>query len=283
MSREPRQQEDYGDRQIEAARRVLIDLGQILASFRECVVVVGGWVPDLLITDPHEAHIGSIDVDLALNAARLQGRAYADLLQLLFDTGRYRQGPKEFQLIVDVDLGDGEPAVQVDVEFLAPEGKLKKNRPKLAPGFRVLQTEGCSVAFHAPVETVLEGLNVGGAENRVRLQVASLPDFLIMKALAIDGRDKPKDSYDLCYTLENIPDGMNRTAADWRQRAREESVGRAVGILREKFASERSFGPRQVVEFHDAVDPEERERQAQRAYQVVSRFLELLGAVETHS
>ena len=34
MNPEPRQRDDYSERQIEAARRVLVDVGQVLASFR---------------------------------------------------------------------------------------------------------------------------------------------------------------------------------------------------------------------------------------------------------
>jgi len=42
---EPRQRDDYSPRQVEAARRVLVDLGQVLAAFVDSlVVVVGGWV-----------------------------------------------------------------------------------------------------------------------------------------------------------------------------------------------------------------------------------------------
>lgn len=36
MNPEPRQREDYSDRQVKAARRVLVDLGQVLASFVDC-------------------------------------------------------------------------------------------------------------------------------------------------------------------------------------------------------------------------------------------------------
>lgn len=32
MNPEPRQRDDYSDRQIEAAHRVLVDLGQVLAK-----------------------------------------------------------------------------------------------------------------------------------------------------------------------------------------------------------------------------------------------------------
>jgi len=81
MSPEPRHQEDYGGRQVEAARRVLVDVGQVLASFRNAIVVVGGWAPDLLLQVAEPAHVGSIDVDLALDAAKLGDGRYAELLK----------------------------------------------------------------------------------------------------------------------------------------------------------------------------------------------------------
>jgi hypothetical protein len=275
---EPRQREEYSDRQVEAARRVLIDIGQVLASFADSMVVIGGWVPDLLLSDAEEPHIGSIDVDLALDASKLDEGRYAELLNLLLRTKRYECGAKDFQLVVKVDLEDGERPVQVDVEFLAPkEVKLRKNKPKFLEGFRILQTEGCGEAFRAPVEQVLSGQNVRGAENKVRLLVASLADFLVLKALAIGGRDKPKDTYDFCYTLENLPGGMEPLAKDWTARLGEKNVARAVEILREKFASVRSFGPQQMVEFHNSVDKQEQEMQARRAYELVQRLSSLIG------
>jgi len=60
MTTEPRTQHDYGQRDIEAAKRVLIDLGQVLGSwFADSIVVVGGWVPDLLLPNSEEPHVGA--------------------------------------------------------------------------------------------------------------------------------------------------------------------------------------------------------------------------------
>lgn len=208
MKDEPRHQSEYDSRQVEAARRVLVDLGQVLAAFHDCLVVVGGWVPDLLISEVEEVHVGSIDVDLALDAEKLTKGRYAEMLKLLFDTRRYRPGAKSFQLLTDVDLRDGGKPIQVEVEFLAPkEVELEKNKPKLLPGFRVLQADGCGTAFNAPVQIELTGHTIRGTKNAVRLRVASLPDFLVMKAYALAGRDKPKDAYDICYCLTNFPVG----------------------------------------------------------------------------
>jgi predicted nucleotidyltransferase len=164
------------------------------------------------------------------------------------------------------------------VEFLAPiQVKLRKNKPKLLEGFRVLRADGCAAAFHAPVELTISGRNVRGVANTVRLRVASVSDLLVMKAHAMAGRDKPKDAYDLCYCLQHFAGGMRRLAADWRQRRREKEVGRAIEILREKFATVESFGSQQFVEFHNSPEAEERARHARLAYELVHEFLKRIG------
>ena len=99
MNADPRREADYADRQVRAAHRVLVDVGQVLASFHDSIVVVGGWVPDLLLPCEEPKHIGSIDVDIALDAEKLNDGRYAELLKLLFVTGRYKKGEKTFQLV----------------------------------------------------------------------------------------------------------------------------------------------------------------------------------------
>lgn len=277
MSPEPRHEGDYTDRQVNAARRVLVDVGQVLASFGDAIVVVGGWVPDLLLPGAAQEHIGSIDVDLALDAAKLGDGRYAELLKLLLDTGRYEQGDKDFQLVTTVDLADGEAPVRVEVEFLAPaDVKLKRNHPKLVEGFRVLQFPACAAAFGHPESVELEGVMISGAPNTVRLRVASLSDFIVMKAHAVGGRDKPKDVYDLCYCLDEYPEAIDIVATDWRARRGDPLVAAAIEILGEKFQTVEHYGPLQLAVFHDAVDVNERAMHARRAFELVQKLLSLL-------
>lgn len=274
MSEEPRFANDYEPRQVTAARRVIVDVMQVLASFEDCLVLVGGWVPDLVIGDTEEPHIGSIDVDLALDAGKLDEGRYAEMLKLLLGTKRYWQGEKEFQFVTEVDLGDGEKPVVVEVEFLAPkEVKTRKKKPKLLEGFRVLKADGCAAAFHSPLSQKLKGEMVSGAANTVSLLVASVPDFLVMKAFALNGRDKPKDAYDICYCLDHYAGGISELAKVWRSRRDDSDVLKAIEYLAVKFESVESFGPVQVVEFYNDTDPETREEQARRAYELVRQFL----------
>ena len=63
---------------ITASRAVLIEVMNVLVLFRDEIVLVGGWVPDLLY--PDRGHLGSLDVDLAVSRNALgPERVSADL------------------------------------------------------------------------------------------------------------------------------------------------------------------------------------------------------------
>ena len=53
--------------EVQAARAVLLELAHLLGEYRQDVVLVGGWAPELLFPEAELTHVGSLDVDLALN------------------------------------------------------------------------------------------------------------------------------------------------------------------------------------------------------------------------
>ncbi len=139
------------------------------------------------------------------------------------------------------------------------------------------QADGCGTAFRAPEAIIVEGRMVNGALNSVELRVAALPDFLVMKCYALRGRDKPKDAYDICFCLDQVADGGAEIAAIWKARMQDKDIAVGLDVLRTKFRTADDYGPRQVVEFHQSTDAAERGIQAQRAFQLVQRFLGLVG------
>ena len=159
-----------------------------------------------MLPDAEPKHTGSINVDLALNPERLSGERYASLLDALKRKG-YQPGERPFQLFKDIKIG--RETIRVDVEFLAPKGaKMKTSRPKRVPGFRVLETEGCALAFDDPAIVTIEGTMPDERKNRVTIRVASVADFLVMKGYALAGRDKPKDACnDIYFCLKNYRGG----------------------------------------------------------------------------
>lgn len=275
---EPQTRFDYGEREIAAAKRVLVDLGQVLGSFlKESIVVVGGWVPDLLLSGAGEAHVGSIDVDLALNVEKLREGRYAEIVKAMLGTGRYEKTDKEFKLRAPVDLRDGGPAIFVDVDFLKPVGRVKRGgKPRLLKDFRALDADGCVAAFRNPELIGVDGQMLNGASNHVSVLVASIEDFLVMKAYALAGRDKPKDAYDICYCLDNVPGGVDAMAQAWKAWREDDVIVGAIERLSEKFASVASYGPMQVAAFYGDTETEVRQMRARRAFELVSRFLALV-------
>jgi hypothetical protein len=53
-------------------------------------------------------------------------------------------------------------------------------------------------------------------------------------------------------------------------------VAKAFSNLREKFDAVNSYGPMQVVEFHNDTDQPSREEQARRAFELVQKFISLI-------
>jgi hypothetical protein len=58
---------DYHQIAVNAAYSVLIEIVRVLGEYRDNLVLIGGWVPQILFQNKSELHIGSIDIDLALN------------------------------------------------------------------------------------------------------------------------------------------------------------------------------------------------------------------------
>lgn len=78
----------YDDRTSEAVRSVLVEIGQTLGSYRGKFAVMGGAVPWLLLEDSDMKHVGTIDVDLSLDAAALAENAeYVGLVEALHEQG----------------------------------------------------------------------------------------------------------------------------------------------------------------------------------------------------
>ena len=65
---EPQCANQYEGRVTEAVKSVLVEIGQILGSFQGKYAVIGGAVPWLLLDNHEMPHVGTLDVDLGLDA-----------------------------------------------------------------------------------------------------------------------------------------------------------------------------------------------------------------------
>ncbi|MBY7119650.1 hypothetical protein IEE93_21795, partial [Klebsiella pneumoniae] len=69
--REAQSAVEYEDRTTAAVKSVLVEIGQILGSYRGKFAVIGGAVPWLLLNNDDMPHVGTLDIDLDLDSTAL--------------------------------------------------------------------------------------------------------------------------------------------------------------------------------------------------------------------
>jgi hypothetical protein len=185
---------DYSSDQVEAARSVLLELVHLLGEYKDNIVVVGGWVPQLILPPGPTPHVGSIDVDLALNHRNLREAGYASIQALLARRG-YEKDPRQPFIYYRTVVVNGN-AIKVEVDFLAGEyeGTGAKHRTQTVHEGRARKARGCDLAFDLYVETSIEGQLPEGGRDKASIRVSSVVAFLVMKDMALHDRLKEKDA-----------------------------------------------------------------------------------------
>ncbi|MFQ6014864.1 MAG: nucleotidyl transferase AbiEii/AbiGii toxin family protein [Anaerolineae bacterium] len=277
---------DYPAGPVEACRAVMAELWAALATYDEYMVLIGGWAPYFLLerhsrTDP--GHIGSLDVDLALDAGRIPEVAYQTILDILEKRG-YRQRrdrlgrPIPFSYLRSVETAEG-ATVDVQVDFLAPEygGTGKSRRHQVVQDLLARKVRGANLVFdHFEVET-LEARLPNRAVVDVTLKVADAAACLVMKGIALAQRLQEKDAYDLYLLAKHYRDGPTSLAEEVAALGRNRLVREALAGIRKRFGRVDGAGPTAVADFMEITDPDERELVMRDAFEVMNTLLEKLG------
>ena len=249
---------DYSGDLVGAAHSVLLELVRLLGEYRDDLVVVGGWVPQLILPAEPLKHVGSIDVDLAFNHRNLQDAGYATIQKLLLSRGYEQDHRQPFIFHRTVTVG-GNP-IKVQVDFLAGEyaGTGNVHRTQRVQAGRARKARGCDLAFDLFVETEIRGELPGGGADQVMVRVSSVIAFLVMKGMALHNRLKEKDAWDIYFTLANYPGGLDALAAEIQPHLDHSLVQEGLRKIAGKFATVTHTGPKFVADFEDIQEPEER-------------------------
>lgn len=284
---EPQSAGDYHSRTFRAVRQTLVEIGQILGSFEGKFAVIGGAVPWLLIHAEDMEHIGTLDIDLALDPQALADTEYVNLIEALMAHGyEQRAGNRVFQLVREVPATDEGPPIDVLVDFLMPrDAVITKRDEPLIKDFAVQRADGADLAvdFHELVE-IEEQMPGSSGRNKVQIAVASIPALLGMKGHALAGRLKRKDAYDIYYCVRNYPGGPEALAADCRPLLERPSAAKGYAKIAGKFRGTDDAGPtwvREFIEAGGALGDRTPEQWQTDAFGQVRAFLEALGIAET--
>lgn len=256
MKSKPASAAGYSPTTVQLVQSTTLYIATKLGDLRDDVVIVGGLVPSLIVTQDQiptgkPAHIGTMDVDLGLAIAILEEERYRELCERLRSAG----------FVPDLSKS-GRPTLQrwsieangrtVTLDFLIPATRDTDRGGTLRhfeEGFAAIITPGLELAFEDRRLVALEGKTVHNEIASREVWVCEAGAFTVLKSLAFDGRGENKDAYDLVYLLEHYGSGVGDVFQRLKPLLGSPSAQEALRILERDFAEFESLGPKRVAEF----------------------------------
>jgi hypothetical protein len=256
---------------IKATRQILLEVFKLLENFHESLILVGGWVPIMIIPEAEDKHVGTLDVDLVINDKSLRETGSETIEDILLANG-YQHGTEPGRYFRKIDI-DGKP-VLIPVDFLASEQRyIPRNEFFDITGIHPIASPGCELSFEVHEKIALDGSLPDGSHYSTVIKSAGIVALIVMKALAMNIRQKSKDAYDVWFCLANYPGNIESVAKAFKPHVGKASVITALDLLSENFKSIDARGPMDVIKEDGSLDPEYRLFLRQDAFQRVQALI----------
>ena len=284
-----RSSQSYGPGVTSASKAVLLELMTVLRAYQDALVLVGGWVPSLLL-ERHQrptdafSHVGSIDIDLAVDPSAVEPGHYATIVQLLGDRG-YRPAkdrrqlplPESFERTVLSPMTNKSYTIRVD--FLSPRHREASagRHVSVQEDLMARKVYGCDAAFRHQTTVPLTGRLPDGGELTVPIRVADVVGCVAMKGIVLGERYREKDAYDLYALIAHYAGGPRDVAALVRPHLADPSVAEGLEAIRTAFQRREANGPAWVASFLlNPMFAREYERLRTDAFMMVDEFNRLV-------
>lgn len=281
----------YTAEALAACEKALLTLAAKVGEWGASLILFGGLAPRYIvdsIPENLEPHLGTTDLDVVIGVAldssgeEFYSKLQKELERAGFSPNIDEEGQQQsfaWQRRVD--------DIKVILEFFCPveeggtPGRLLRN-PGGSVGSRIsaIQLKGAEIADLDCSKHTLEGdvLDQGGRRS-VDIRVVNILPFLILKAFALESRDKPKDAYDIVWTLSAYgSDGSKDAAKDCAQSPirGSDAADEATELLRQHFATIEHAGPSNYAKFFLGVteNAETRDQYRRFAAGIVGEFLQ---------
>jgi hypothetical protein len=238
----------------EASKSALLEICLELKRYRNDMVLSGGWAP-YFITNGYFEHCGSIDIDLVLRTKIM--KKYETIKKSILRLGYTEENQFRFSKTVKSPIDGKDYGVHLD--FLCDkEGMKYVDLKNVQEDLQAFSFEGLNIAFEFNFEQEIETILPNNGEAKAQFRVIDLVGSLALKGQALDGRAKPKDSYDI-YALMHYGGGPEKAAEYFnnttsRQKLSPETeklLKHSLSVVTEKFKNENQIGPFQVENFSE--------------------------------
>ena len=271
--------------EIEACVIVMRELFLYLKPYRNQIVLIGGWVPYFLLEKykypgEYDQHVGSLDIDVALDAFSIPETAYKSILEILRERGFYhkkdslgRDIPASF--LKKIVFEDGKE-IEVRIDFLAPEygGTSKKKRHQIIQEMLARKGRGTDIVFSHTDIIHLSGPISSGADIKLDIKVADVTACFVMKGIALGERTSEKDAYDLYMLARYYKEGPKSVLSELRKLKNHGLMKEALRNIEEYFKDIKSLGPVSVVAFMGITDEGEYDRITRDAFELLQFIIQ---------
>jgi hypothetical protein len=215
----------YSRSLLEASRATLVEVLLDLEDYRDHLVLGGGWASYFVLSkfgDVDERQ-GSADVDLVVEPSIVKSELYNKMLSAILRKGfrpyeTHGRAVFPYRLYREVPSPVDNKTHLIKIDFITePPATEKGYASKFVMGqggVGAVAIGGAGVVLRSNFEHRIRGTLPSGREDSVRFKVADLAGCVTTKVLALKGRCKEKDLYDLTALLRRYPEGLRNVPSD---------------------------------------------------------------------
>jgi len=263
----------------EASKSALAEVLRILSSYSDYFVLGGGWAPYYIIEcfsrKMRIEHCGSMDIDLIMDPKLREASRYETIVEMLEKRG-YHQHVENNNLFLykfdktTISPVDGKP-YDISLDFITEPPDTELQQGLVAAGIK-----GSSIGLDHCFTHSIRGILPGNGEAIVDARILDVVGCLVTKGLAMQGRYKEKDSYDVYTVVTCYMDGPQDVAKEFKMHMTNPTIREALEYIQKQFESENSEGPYSVARFMFPGDSAAQSRTRLDAFMRLSEFFKYL-------
>lgn len=255
MNPKPSIASDYNSQQLDLVHSVCLYISTIMGDYMDDLVIVGGLVPNLIISqapppEGAEVHVGTQDLDIGFSLGVFNSSRYQDIAERLRRAG--------FIPDVNENLNPTfqrwklEKQVTATVDFLIPQNSQNDVGGTVIHfenDFCAVVIPGLELAFQDRIKIQISGKTPFEEKVKRDVWVCGPGAYIILKALAFNSRGENKDAYDLYYVIRNFGSGYEEVIQHLLPLTENKYGKLALEILKRDFSDPGSVGSVRVARF----------------------------------
>ena len=184
---------EYQPGLVEASRSALLELSLALGSFKDSFVLIGGWAPYFLIEEYGKrkfSHVGSIDIDLAIDPETIDEDSYSGIIERIEDRGYLQRKDRfgeplyfSFHKPVKSNIDGRNYDIQVDFLTSRDFSRGKHRHRTIQRNLRARVCEECEIAFEHNFKKKIMGKLPDNGEAESYIQVINIPGSIGMSSI----------------------------------------------------------------------------------------------------